>query len=58
VQAALTDLREQFDLPDASIALAPSDVEAAESAAALRAGMAALRAQASTPAATATGNAA
>lgn len=51
VQAALTELREQFDLPDASATLAPSDVEAQESAAALRAGMAALRAQAATPAA-------
>lgn len=45
VQAALTELRQQHDLPDTSTVLAPSDAEAQESAAALRSGMAALRAQ-------------
>lgn len=45
VQRTLTDLRQTFDLPDTSAAPSPSDVEAQESAAALRAGMAALRAQ-------------
>jgi hypothetical protein len=51
VQRQLTELRRQFDLPDASAAAAPSDVEAAESAAALSAGMAALRAAKARPAA-------
>ena len=50
VQRQLTELRLQFDLPDTSATPAPSDVEAAESAAALRAGMAALRAAKATPA--------
>lgn len=45
VQRALTDLRHEHDLPDTSATPSPSDDEAAESAAALRAGMAALRAQ-------------
>lgn len=49
VQRALTDLRQEHDLPDTSAAPSPSDDEAAESAAALRAGMAALRAQKSSP---------
>ena len=49
----LTELRAQFDLPDASATPTPSDVEAAESAAALRAGMAAIRAQAAQAAAAA-----
>ena len=50
VQRQLTELRLQFDLPDTSATPAPSDVEAAESAAALRSGMAALRAAKATPA--------
>ena len=50
VQRQLTELRQQFDLPDTSATPAPSDVEAAESAAALRSGMAALRAAKATPA--------
>ncbi len=53
VQRQLTELRAQFDLPDASATPTPSDVEAAESAAALRAGMAAIRAQAAQAAAAA-----
>ena len=50
VQRQLTELRLQCDLPDTSATPAPSDVEAAESAAALRSGMAALRAAKATPA--------
>lgn len=53
VQRQLTELRAQFDLPDASATPTPSDVEAAESVAALRAGMAAIRAQAAQAAAAA-----
>lgn len=49
VQRALTELRHEHDLPDTSATPSPSDDEAAESAAALRAGMAALRAQKSNP---------
>ncbi len=49
VQRQLTELRKQFDLPDTSATPTPSDVEAAESAAALRSGMAALRAAKAKP---------
>lgn len=58
VQRALTELRQEHDLPDTSATPSPSDVEAAESAAALREGMAALRATRATAAEATSGQAA